>query len=58
MGEKKEFLPGSGQGGGRCHPPVAVEAESNMENSILWRQPKEEDTGGLDLFVWEHGGAE
>lgn len=43
---KKEFLPGSGQGRGRCHPLVAVEAESNMENSILWRHPTEEDVGG------------
>lgn len=42
----KKFLPRSGQGRGRCCPPVAVEAETNMENSILWRQREEEDVGG------------
>lgn len=39
-------------------PPVAVEAETNMENSILWRQREEEDVGGLDLFLWECKGPE
>lgn len=29
--------------GGWVAPRVAVEAESNMENSMLWRQPEEED---------------
>lgn len=29
--------------GGGVAPRVAVEAESNMENSMLWRQPEEED---------------
>jgi len=45
---------------GECavSPLVAVEAEGNIENSILWRHPEEEDIGGLDLFVWEQGGAE
>lgn len=42
----KKFLPRSGQGRGWCCPPVAVEAETNMENSILWRQREEEDVGG------------
>lgn len=44
--EKKKFLPGSGHGGRAVSFPVAVEAESNMENSILWRHPEEEDVGG------------
>lgn len=55
---KKSFSPGRVKGEGGVTPLVAVEAESNMENSILWRHPKEEDVGGLDLFLWEHRGPE
>lgn len=46
----KKFLPRSGQGRGWCCPPVAVEAETNMENSILWRQREEEDVGGVLIY--------
>lgn len=54
---KKSFSVGQVKGEGSI-TPVAVEAETNTENSILWRHPKEEDIGGLDLLVWELGGAE
>ena len=43
--KEKELLGGSGQGGRAVSPRVAVEAESNMENSILWRHQEEEDIG-------------
>lgn len=47
---KKSFSPGRVKGEGGVTPLVAVEAEGNMENSILWRHPKEEDVGALIYF--------
>lgn len=52
---KKGFSPGQVKGAGGVTPLVAVEAETNMENSILWRHPKEEDVGGpwfISVGAW------
>lgn len=42
--KKRTFYPGQVKGEGGV-TPVAVEAEINMENSILWRHPGDQDIG-------------